>query len=101
MGGSEASTISSRASRPSDSSMSCVIASPVAEDETPGEQRPAIHGDEEEDLEGKAHLARGERLHPEGQQDVGDDHVQHQEGKEHEEADLEGLLQLREDKGGD
>ena len=39
-------------------------------------------------------------LHAQRQQDVGDHHVDDEEGHEEEEADLKGLLELRHDEGG-
>ena len=72
-------------------------ASPIAQDETMHEARPAVHGDEHEQLERQGYHCRGDHHHPHCHENVRDDDVDDQERQKEQEADLERASELRAD----
>ena len=61
------------------------------------EARPAVHGDEQEQLERQGYQCRGDHHHPHGHENVRDDDVDDQERQKEQEADLERARELRAD----
>src|SRR5256885_271176 len=59
------------------------------------EELPAVGEHEEQELERQRHGGGRQHVHPQGQEQVGDHHVDDQEGEKEEEPDLEGAPELR------
>ena len=90
-------TVRSRTSRPAAFLTSLLVAQHEPVDE-PG---PAIDHQEREELEGERDRERAHHHHAHGEQDVGDDEMDGDEGQIEKEAELEGLRELRDGEGRD
>src|SRR3954468_10197840 len=76
-------------------------ASVEALDERLGDEVPAVHQDEQQDLERQGDEDRRQHHHSHAHQGRRDDQVDDQERQEDQEPDLERRLQLADDEGGD
>src|SRR3954451_104500 len=72
-----------------------------APDERGQDEVPAVHQDEQEDLERQRDEDRWQHHHPHRHQGRGDHQVDDQEGQEDQEPDLEGRLELGDREGRD
>ena len=70
---------------------------PRAQDKTVHEARPAVHGDEHEQLERQGYHCRRDHHHAHRHENVRDDDVDDQEWQKEQKADLERACELRAD----
>src|SRR5471030_598179 len=80
---------------------SCPIGSPVAQNQTVHQARPAAQRNEEENFQRYGNQRRRHHRHAHGHQHVGHHQVHHQERDVQQKTDLEGSGQLRTDESRD
>ena len=67
--------------------------------ETSGDKAPAVHKDEEDQLERQGYDHRRQHHHAHAHQHAGDHKIYHQEGNKEQKPDLERAFQFRDHEG--